>query len=215
MAVFRSLPFIIISAWTTVPLKLTSFPSSSPKLLMRLSSQRPRSSFFCSLLCEPVATISDSNNSSGLIALSSMRLKSCSVLGLLVGLVGDAAEVVGLAVANPADQRLLVEAVVLVALAQLLEQFGVRRLVLVVEVVDGVDEALAEEVGPHAVDLGLAEVRVLDDEPGQLLAAGLALERHPLAALLLGGDLGAVEELGLGRQQLGVARLEEDLGVRR
>ena len=82
MASLMSPPFIISSACTIVPLKLTSLPSSSPKLPISVSSHLALASFLASLLSPDsafVATTSDSNSCSGLIDLSTMRLNSTSL----------------------------------------------------------------------------------------------------------------------------------------
>ena len=83
-------------------------------------------------------------------------------------------------------------------------------LVLIVEVVDGVDEPLAEEDAPHAVDDGLGKLRVVEDEAGPVPRGGGAVIRRQRRAVLLLAD---GQELGLGRRDDAVALLEEDDAV--
>ncbi len=56
----------------------------------------------------------------------------------------------------------MVVAVVLVLFAEFVEQFRIGALALFGEIIDGVADALADEVGPHAVDDGFGKVLVLD-----------------------------------------------------
>ena len=65
-------------------------------------------------------------------------------------------------------------------------------------------EAVAQEMGPHAVDDGLAQEFALDDQLGQFLAA-IDFVGEPLGSIC-----GAVDELGISDLGLAVAQLVED-----
>ena len=124
--------------------------------------------------------MSESNSCSGLIDLSSMRGEEDLVLGLVVGLVGDAAAAIGLAIADPAHQVLGVVVVLLgPVVGQAVEQLRIGDRIVVAEIVHIVlGEALAEEMAPGAIDERLGEIGTGGDQLGQFLAAiCAALER--------------------------------------
>ena len=109
---------------------------------------------------------------------------------LLAGISSGAGELVGPGQRDGADQELQVEVVGRELAGQVVEDLGVRRLVLVVEVIDWLDDAQAEKVRPHAVGSRPREV-------------GIVRGSHPVgegdarADLVLPARLAAVEEVGL------------------
>ncbi len=79
----------------------------------------------------------------------------------LVAWPRPASSLIRLAVAEAAGEVLQVEAGVAELIGEELEEFRVRRRVVVAEIINGVDETAAEEVRPHPVDKGGGEIGVL------------------------------------------------------
>ena len=103
---------------------------------------------FDSAASEFVASMSDSKSCSGVIDFMTMRLNSVSCSALVVGLVGDAAEVVRVALRHPADELLHVVVVVLELRGQFVQQFGIGRLVLSLKSSIGLTNPLPKN-SPH------------------------------------------------------------------
>ncbi len=114
---------------------------------------------------------------------------------MLVELVGRRAELIGPALADRADQVLQAVLVVHQVLGQGVEQFGVGRRVGDAHVVERIDDAPAEEVGPVAIGDGPGEERVLrvDHPVDQLRAADpvptLATDSSPSSGRMTAGCL--------------------------
>ena len=130
-----------------------------------------------------------------------------------VGGVGDVAELVDARGGDGADEPVEVVAVFDEVFGQGLEELGVGGRVALAEVIDGVDQAAAEEVEPDAVDLHAGEHRAVREpirEGEEFVAVAGDLRRLGDAEEAgLGGLIGAgVEEVGLGLDEDGLVALE-------
>ena len=110
---------------------------------------------------------------------------------LFVGFVTNIAEVVSIAVADPADKALEVEIVLFEVGGHAIQKLWKRGHVLVVEIVDRIGESTAEEHTPHTVGDGAWEAVVLHKESGKLFTTALAFS---------GLHLGAIDKGSLSRQ---------------
>ena len=180
MASLMSLPLISIRAWTTVPVKVASSPSSLPKLTMSLSSHSSRfAAAFLRLAC-PRHLACGRGHQRIEELLGRHRLEEhAGEEEFVLAVVFSARRWSRSSLDRPYAWLLQIQRirsfgimVVLLGpiLGEVVEQFGIGDRVVFAEVVGRVlGEALAEEVAPHAVDERLGEVGAVGDELGQLL----------------------------------------------
>ena len=117
---------------------------------------------------------------------------------------------------DPADELLRVEALLAEPLTEAVEQFRVRRRVVITEIVDWTGESIAEEVAPDPVHRGLRHQWAVDNQ----LRQGLATVHTVLRAILqlrreitVGVDGRAVDEHRIGDFHLAIAELVVELGL--
>ena len=102
---------------------------------------------------------------------------------------------------EPAGQFLEIEAGLSKSFGQAFEEFGVRRRVVLAEVVDGLGKTMAEKVTPRPVHDCLRKGGARLDQCRQLLAAVDTVRRavvHHGRQVATLGDFGAVDEHGVG-----------------
>ena len=138
--------------------------------------------------------------------------------GIVGGIpLGDpTGERVGVGESDPADELLRVEALLAEPLAEAVEQFGVRRRVVITQIVDRTGESIAEEVAPDPIHRGLRHQWAVDNQ----LRQGLATVHTVLRAILqlrreitVGVDGRAVDEHRIGDFHLAIAELVVELGL--